>query len=180
MGQVIALQLVTGMRPGEARGLRWGEVDLSAAVLVVRKAKTERGLRTVRLGEAALAILREQFKAAGLTVRDPKASVFPGERSAAVLRQCHLDTVTALCDELGIEVGGAHRVTDPKRLPVPHEMRHTAGLLLLDMGMRDYDVADMMGMGIETFRSVYRHQLGETVGDRAVPLLDAFFGAGAS
>jgi len=170
---VAALQLTTGMRPGEALALRWRDVDLSKSTLIVRKAKTNTGVRTITLSRAASAVLSQRAFAAGADKRDAAQLVFPGLRGQlAPSTLC--DKLEALCDQLSITVGPERRVLHP------HELRHTAGSLLIDGGMRIDRVADMLGAKIETILRVYRHQLENLVGASAHELLDAIFGKSAA
>ena len=82
-GGVVALQLSTGMRPGEVQALQWGRVDLGAQTLHVHKAKTPSGIRTLFLPPPALVVLRDALRTAELRARDPEAYVFPGALRAA-------------------------------------------------------------------------------------------------
>ena len=69
MRTLIALSATTGLRQGEALGLRWQDVDLSNGVLHVRfqrgrdgtlvPPKTARGIREVDLGAQVVSALRE-------------------------------------------------------------------------------------------------------------------------
>jgi integrase len=53
------LVLATGMRQGEALALRWDDVDLDGGSLIVRKAKTDAGLRLIALPPFVVAALRQ-------------------------------------------------------------------------------------------------------------------------
>lgn len=107
---MMALQLATGMRPGEARCLRWCDVDKAGPsgtwlYAVPGGGKTEHHGRTVKyfLGAAAQAVLQQ------LPPCLPSAPVFgciSGEAYAqAVRRACRLTGVPHFC---------------------PHELRHSA------------------------------------------------------
>jgi integrase len=177
---VIALQLATGMRPGEARTLQWGGVDLESGTASVTHAKTPTGVRTIKLPPQGIAVLRDRARAAQLAVRDPAAYVFPGKRARRVSEEWLIDTLADLCDELAITV-------DPKapRALLPHELRHTVGSILLDSEidgrrMADADVAELLGHDVATLRRVYDHQLQPEVGASAVAHFDAMYGAAAS
>jgi len=50
--------LAVGLRQGEARNLRWSDVDLTAGALTVREAKTEAGRRSIALPDYMVAVLR--------------------------------------------------------------------------------------------------------------------------
>ena len=52
------LVLAVGLRQGEARNLRWSDVDLTAGALTVREAKTEAGRRSIALPDYMVAVLR--------------------------------------------------------------------------------------------------------------------------
>jgi integrase len=73
IGPVVVVTLATGMRQGEALGLRWSDVDLDADQLTIRQTlqragkrpvyaepKTSRSRRTIVLPAAAVAALRAQ------------------------------------------------------------------------------------------------------------------------
>ena len=73
IGPVVVVTLATGMRQGEALGLRWSDVDLEAGQLTIRQTlqragtrplysepKTSRSRRTIVLPAAAVAALRAQ------------------------------------------------------------------------------------------------------------------------
>lgn len=47
LGPMFLLQLVTGMRPGECRGLQWQDVDLKRGTVTVRQAMRHYGVRGV-------------------------------------------------------------------------------------------------------------------------------------
>jgi integrase len=168
---IVALQLVTGLRPGEARALRWRDVDLQAGTLRVAKAKTATGLRTITLCDAALGVLKQRALAAELNSRNPAAFVFPGLRG--MLAETTLcDVLAELCEQLSLYVDG--------RVLHPHELRHTCGSLLIDKGMRVDKVAQMLGAKVETILRVYHHQLDKLVGASAHDALDSIFGRGAA
>lgn len=70
MSQMLALMLLTGLRPGEALGLQWGDVDLEQGTLTVRRSltwagsewhigapKTKAGARTVSFPLLTLRLL---------------------------------------------------------------------------------------------------------------------------
>lgn len=78
MQGIVALSLVTGLRRGEACGLRWNAIDFTEAKLHVlgqlvqyadqsvewTPAKTDAGLRSISLGAEAVELLRDMRRAA--------------------------------------------------------------------------------------------------------------------
>jgi integrase len=175
VAQVIALMLATGMRPGEARTLRWAQVDLESTppTATVVDAKTDTGNRVVQLPATAAAVLRGRARTAELAVRDPEAYVFPGESAPCVSADHLIDEVVRMCERLGITVGKGKVAP---RTPKPHELRHTVGSVLLAKGMDPLQVAALLGHNPETLYRVYHHELKAEVGGAAIPLLDDLYG----
>jgi integrase len=64
---LIAIFVFAGLRLGEALALRWEDVDLEAGTILVRKAKTDAGVRTVNL----LPVLRNELAAYKATLEEP-------------------------------------------------------------------------------------------------------------
>lgn len=73
IGPAVMVTLATGMRRGEALGLRWSDVDLDAGQLTIRQTlqragkrpvfaepKTSRSRRSIALPDAAVVALRAQ------------------------------------------------------------------------------------------------------------------------
>lgn len=78
----VTLALHTGMRYGEIRSLRWGQIDLNGRRLVVGKSKTAAGTgRPIPLNDRATATLL--FWAGQFPQRKPEHYVFPAERYGA-------------------------------------------------------------------------------------------------
>jgi integrase len=162
---VIALQLATGLRPGEARTLQWGRVDLDAKTLHIDRAhtKTPNSIRTLHLADTALVVLRAAANRAQLAVRHPDAYVFPGlVRSAFVDESTLAAKLDTKAKALGIKVND-----DAPRLPNPHEMRHTFASHLLEAGESSRKVARMLGDTVLTVERTYAHILSPVAGDEA-------------
>ncbi|HEY2304192.1 MAG TPA: tyrosine-type recombinase/integrase [Acidimicrobiales bacterium] len=128
LGAIAALVIGTGMRQGEARALRWDDVDLDAGTVSVVKAKTPAGVRTIALPGFVVAALRAHQ-------RGQKA-----ERLAAPIWQ---DLGLVFTDELG---GGLSRskvwhwwqaliARAGVGRPRFHATRHTAATLMLNNGV---------------------------------------------
>ncbi len=146
------LLLTTGMRRGEAVGLRWSDVDLDGGVLSVRRAiasvdgvalesepKTAKGRRAIALDPATVDALRshrERQAAERALVGDGWAE------SGAVFtypdgRTLHPDHVMVVFQRL-IAGAGLPRI----RL---HDLRHTAATLALAAGVHPKVVQERLG-----------------------------------
>ncbi|MFI5020867.1 MAG: tyrosine-type recombinase/integrase [Alphaproteobacteria bacterium] len=121
---LVRLLATTGMRLGEALGLRWTDIDLPARAIRLRDAKA--GARTVHLGAATVAILDTVTDRTGYVVRglDPAEplSVNVAEKAWGRLREA-----------AGVADG---------RL---HDLRHTAGTFAALAGANAFAVRDLLG-----------------------------------
>ena len=173
---VVALQLATGLRPGEAMSLQWGRVDLSGAhTLRIDKAhaKTPNSIRTLHLPGPALVVLRDALRSVELRARDPLSYVFPGAlRAAHVTERALIETLEDLCSDLAITVD-----TDTPRPPHPHEMRHTFASLLLDQDVPPQKVAGILGDDLATVLRTYAHRIRPVAGESEAVHVAALFGA---
>ncbi len=126
LASMLALMLLTGLRPGEAMGLRWEDVDMEAAALTVRRSvtwagrewhvsrpKTKAGERTVALPALALRLLG----------RLPRGSVhlFWAERPPTSKQVSRV--MGELCERAGV----------PRR--PAHYLRHAHASLLVGLGV---------------------------------------------
>ena len=126
----------TGMRLGEARGLRWNDVNLDAKVAVVRRSASAGGLhgptknghaRRVPLSDALVAELTR------LPSRRAGAEVFPGQ-STRFLPETPLRALwRRLIDEAELF---------PMRM---HDARHSAASLLHAHGATLAEIRDILG-----------------------------------
>jgi integrase len=136
------LAMTAGLRAGEIRGLRWDDLDVRARTLTVRRQhgrdgerapKSSSSRRAVPLTGVALAAL-ERHRARLVDLFDaPPAAMFPaphgGPVSAPVLQRDWRAMV---------EMSGLPR----RRL---HEMRHSAGSLLIAEGVDARTVSEILG-----------------------------------
>jgi integrase len=162
-----------GLRPGEATGLLWSDVDLDAGTLTVsgamkREAKptggyrvtrgavkrAKNGLRTVALPPSAIAALRTQKSrqaverlAAGPLWQD-QALVFPSEVGTPLDPSSLRHAFARIARKAGLE-GAAF----------PYLLRHTAVSLALDLGASIEETADMLGDDPRTLYRHYRHKV---------------------
>ena len=159
----LRLMLACGLRRGECLGLQWGDVDLEAGELTVRRAwtsnaggsvsrpKTAKSERTLPIPHATLSRL-VQYRAwltdrlGGLT---PNTWVFPGEDPSKPLDpNAPNHALKRIAERLGL---GPCRV---------HDLRHSYGSHLLSNGAPVEVVAERLGHSTPNLTlSVYRHLL---------------------
>ncbi|ADW21634.1 MULTISPECIES: site-specific integrase [Thermus] len=167
VGMALRLCLALGLRAGEALGLKWGDIDLEAGTLSVRRAwtclggrghlttpKTSRAQRTIPVPRATLGRLRDRWEtlvAQGLRPKDLKEWwVFPSEKDPSRPLNPHSlnHALRKMTAKLGIP---------PVRV---HDLRHSYGSLLLANGAPLELVAERMGHASPNVTlSVYRHLL---------------------
>jgi integrase len=172
------LLATTGMRRGEALGLRWRDVDLDASrvrivqtltqtrgVASISEPKTARGRRPISLDKATVAVLREHrkqmlkerllvgpdFNDAGFVFHQPDGSrPKPDAVSATFLRR--------------VESSGAERIT-------LHGLRHTWATLALEKGIHPRVVQERLGHStIAITLGIYSH-VSPTLHDEAAELI---------
>lgn len=168
-----AVMLYLGLRPGEATGLLWSDVDLERGVVHVRRSlklergrlvlderlKTDRSRRSLDTPSQVVAALRahrtEQAKAqlrAGELWQPPYPELVFTTALGTPLgpRNVHR-SLTALTERLGL--GPWH----------PHELRHSAASLMSEAGVPIERIADQLGHdGTRMGLLVYRHAVKPT------------------
>ena len=174
-GQVLhplwTLMIYTGLRPGEACGLTWVDIDLPNALLHVRRSlkledgrlviderlKTTRSRRTLSLPHPVLDALAEQRRlqdqlaeSAGYANSD--GPVFTTSKGTPHSPENLRRSLATLTTKLGY--GNWH----------PHELRHTAASLMSQAGVPIETIADQLGHdGTRMTLLVYRHQTKPSV-----------------
>jgi integrase len=159
--------LVLGLRRGEALGLRWEDVDLDRALLVVRRSlkredgalvagdvKTSKSRRSLNLPGPLVDLLRahrakqETERLALGPAWVESGHIFTTQLDTPIdPRNCYRDFVR-LCEQLGL--GRWH----------PHELRHSAALLMLVQGVPLEVVSDILAhSSIWMTADVYGHIL---------------------
>jgi integrase len=169
------LLATTGLRRGEALGLRWSDVDLRGANVAVRQTivevggrilvstpKTARGRRVVALDAASVAVLKQHGR--GLSKDD--VLVF-GRPDGSPLRP---SVVTRRFRGL-VADSGLPRI----RL---HDLRHTHATLALEAGVHPKVVSERLGHATIAFTlDVYSHALHHMQREAAEKLGQFLFGA---
>lgn len=157
--------LTTGVRRGEAAGLRWQDVDLDSGRAAIKQArvavgyevqvaapKTGRSRRSVALDPDTVAILRAHRK----VQMEERLFCGPGwEETGLVFVQpdgsaIHPDRITKLFDR-AVRESGLPRI----RL---HDIRHTHATLALQAGLHPKVVSDRLGHSSTTVTlDIYSH-----------------------
>jgi integrase len=176
------LAVHTGLRQGELLGLKWGDVDLEAGTLQVRRTlttakggpvlrapKTKASRRTVKLSPTALEALRSHLERqlgeidqAGVLWRE-NGLIFASE-SGEPLKRHYIKT---------------HRFMPLlKRAGLPqirfHDLRHTCATLLLTKNVNPKVVSEMLGHAtIAITLDTYSHVLPNMQSEAAQAMEDA-------
>lgn len=181
----VSVGVMCGLRPGELQGLRWCDADFDGRVIRVRHAlsadlvlgelKTDKSRRTLVLPVAAAAALRAlRVQQAADRLRLGAAYqdldlVFCRADGSPPRRQAVYRQFRRWCKNAGIGEDWH-----------PHELRHTHVSLLSAAGVDMEDIADSVGhVNSVVTRTVYRHQISDTVA-RAAAAMDQIFGAGSA
>jgi integrase len=174
LAPLFAFVLYTGLRLGEALGLRWADVDTEAARVTVRhnrvlvgsrmvegSPKRERSARTMALLGGAVEALRRQ-KALQAEARLAAGEVWRDE-----------DRVFATRDGGGLNASNVDRAfrrirerASVRGLP-PHSLRHATASILLAAGVPPAVAAKMMGHSVAMFCETYADLLVEATHDAA-------------
>ncbi|MDP9358351.1 MAG: site-specific integrase [Chloroflexota bacterium] len=180
-----ALAVTTGMRQGELLGLRWDDVDLDRARLIVRRAlqpqnkaglvfvepKTSRSRRTIVLSQRAVAALRRH------RTRQLEQRLLAGSDWQ--------DHDLVFCNQVGGPLDPSwqrqtfYEVLKAANLPTIrfHDLRHTAATLLLLRGVHFKVVSEMLGHATVTLTlDTYSH-LVPVLHAQAAAAMDELLGA---
>ena len=173
LGVMFALMVTIGVRPGEAPGLRWEDLDVEAGTLAITGSikripraegrgydlergpvkKSKAGERTLQLPDGLLPLLaghrRHQAaeRLAAGPVWDDQGLIFPSEAGTPLdpsnIRKAVIRTAKA--------AGIAGKVN-------PYTARHSTASLRLDAGQPLDQVADLLGDDPRTVLKHYRHR----------------------
>jgi integrase len=144
---LIVTAMVTGLRGSELRGLTWGDVDLKAGVLKVRRRadqwgrfgppKSKAGKRDITMTPMVLTVLRE-WKLACPATKDEL--VFPAPSRRVLSHACILkDGFGPLQVAAGVITGTG----EPKY--GLHALRHAAAAMFIEQGFGPKKVQALMG-----------------------------------
>ncbi len=159
-GPVYATLLYTGMRRGEALGLRWCDVDLDTATITVTQtlglvdgkrvinptAKTKAGNRAITLNTGLVALLREHKGNRPVPMLDGSDYVFCTQVGTAIYPGNLMRDF-----EHWVTLSGLPRLT-------LHGLRHTSATTLVNMGVPLTVVAERLGHAkTSTTMDLYAH-----------------------
>ncbi|MEM7352723.1 MAG: site-specific integrase [Acidobacteriota bacterium] len=153
-----------GLRPSEARALRWECIDFDAGELTVNKQmssddtlgppKTKRSYRTIPIDDQTTAVL-SAWRTRQAQKRERARDLWSNEHGlvittrygTAINRSNSRRMVTAACTDAAF---------DPI---VPYELRHTAITFQLEAGHPAWKVADWAGTSERMIEQIYRHRI---------------------
>jgi integrase len=130
---LVGFMLATGARIGEACAMTWDAIDLEAGIVEIRGTKTTASVRTVRLPEWCIDLLRARCDNASERFSPDVAVVFP--TSTGTLRDP--SNVQKRLKEAFVRAG-FEGITS-------HAMRKTAATLLDQAGLTAREIADQLG-----------------------------------
>jgi integrase len=179
-----SVALALGLRPGEALGLRWDDVDLTGGVLHVRQQlqrvkgrglvatppKSDAGRRSMSLPPTLLAALKAHRKAqneARLMAGDhwtDTGLVFTLPNGKGVDPGVDRDRWHALLERAQVT---------PRRL---YDARHSAATLLLAQGVPTRTVMDLLGHSQMSITARYQHVVDEMKVDAAAKIEAGMWG----
>ena len=161
-GALYACQMLLALRPGEAAGLYWEDVDLDAGIVnvtrgrqidergrveIVDELKTKAAKRTPEMPPLLVEMLQRHRKRqaeeriAAATWVDPRL-VFATTAGTPLNPSAVRKDLARICRSLNV------MVNDPAgpRPPLPYELRHTGASVLSAAGVPHETIADLMGL----------------------------------
>jgi integrase len=177
-GAMFAMSLLLGLRPGEAAGLYWQDIDGHVVnitrgrqtdergrVEVVDNLKTTSAKRTLEMPDQLVDMLARHRtrqateRLAAATWVDPQL-VFATKVGTPLSTSAVRKQLADICTRLDV------MVDDPAgpRPPLPYELRHTAASLYSAAGVAHEAIADLYGLtSPRMIETRYRHRLRPTV-----------------
>ena len=184
----LALMYYMGLRPGEARGLQWGDIDWKKNTVHIQRdvdykdggkvgdVKTQKSNRTIPLPEALRAIL-------GVYRGMPDVFVVRGDKGGALSKTSAERLWTELmlnCEMVEPAAPGCYRESDVRSqwraVITPHSMRHNYASMCWESGLDPYTTMRLMGhASIKTTMDIYTH-LNDKQLDKISEKVEAIFG----
>lgn len=151
LGTFLRIALMTGMRSGEIMSLTWGQVDFSARVLTVGRAKTSSGTgRQIPMNSQLFAVLSAH--ADWFTDRfgeaRPEHYLFPFGKPTPNDPTRPITDVTGAWDALRKRAGVECRL---------HDLRHTAATKMAEAGVPESTMLALMGHMSRAMMERYSH-----------------------
>ena len=163
--------LATGCRPGEALGLSWGDLDLQAGLVHIRRAltkdaegkpilgppKTKKSVRTIPLPAPALAVLAQHKS------RQAEHKLKLGEHYARGLDLVFANEAGRPLNEANLRVRVYKPLCEAAEIEGafgPYDLRHTVATQLLSLGENPKVVSERLGhSSTQMTLDVYGHVL---------------------
>jgi integrase len=181
---LFTLMLMTGLRRGEALGLKWTDLDTKKGVLTVRRqllredeglitrdTKTQRSRRVINLPRPMLDILKAHHK--------------KQEKARTALGVGWVDSGFIFTTEIGGPLDPRNLLRDFKKVCADaglgdwhlHELRHSAASLMLASGVKLQVVSEVLGhSSIRMTADVYGHILDPDRESAAAAMADVLWG----
>jgi len=156
------LGLFCGARAREIFGLQWGDVDLEAGTVFLRKTKTNTS-RHLHLTKEVREIFERRYEA-----QRRNELIFPTPKGA------EKDRMSKTFDRTVAELGLNEGVTDARQKVVFHTTRHTFASWLVQRGVPLYTVAKLTGHSELRMTERYAHLAPDGVKEAAMLLEGAF------
>lgn len=176
---MLALIVYTGLRIGEAYGLRWSDIDFGRKIMnisrekerlrgkdgkyewVIQDVKRPSSKRVIPLSERAIFCLMELMKTSPVTINN-EAYIFLTANGKEPSQSKLTVTLHAILDRAGIESKGFGL----------HDLRHTFGSILLESGWKKNKpidikiVSELLGhKDISTTYNIYVHLMKERLAE---------------
>ena len=184
LGPLFGLMLSTGLRRGEALGLRWEDVDLKKGVVVVRRQLQRVG------GELVANDVKTTKSRRAVNIAPPVTKMLKARKAAQAkdretYREAWEETGYVFTTQLGTPLDPRNIQRDFQTICTkaglgkwhPHELRHSAASLMLAAGVPLQVVSDMLGhSSIRMTADVYGHILQPQREEAAAALAGVLFG----
>ena len=190
-GHYLALMYYLGVRPGEARGLQWGDIDWDNSRVSIQRdidykdkaragdLKTAKSRRVVPLPAALRTILLPlrslpgYYIACGVSPDKPLAKT-SGERLwVEMMRDCGLARPLAEEERRTCRYRACDIRSEWVPLITPHALRHNYATICWEHGMDVYKTMKLMGhASIKTTMDTYVHVTDESL-EKAIALFEA-------